>query len=89
MESRSYMFSLAKKRSTLLENKIIVFQREDDNAPRMKILRKECPDDYQTYKECMVKFNSEAKCVTFKDKMIECGVVAFKKANSEAGYIFE
>ncbi len=34
----------------------------------------------------MKKFNVETKCVNFKDKMIECGVGAFKKANSESGY---
>ncbi|EAR89604.2 hypothetical protein TTHERM_00161200 (macronuclear) [Tetrahymena thermophila SB210] len=89
MESRSYMFSLAKKRSTLLENKLITFAREDDNAPRTKILKKECTEQFVAFKECMKRLNDETKCGNFKDALMECGVGAFKKANSEPGYQFE
>ena len=42
MESRSYMFSTAKKRSTQMASKVISFPKEDDTAPRTRILVKEC-----------------------------------------------
>ncbi len=54
MESRSYMFSAAKKRSTMLENEVIQsanqVPREEDTAPRIMILRKECPAQYEEFK---------------------------------------
>jgi len=37
----------------------------------------------------MHKLNDESKCGNFKDTLMECGVAAFKKANSFAGYTFE
>lgn len=37
----------------------------------------------------MKKLNDEGKCGNFKDNLMECGVGAFKKANSQAGYTFE
>lgn len=46
METRASMFSTAEKRSTLLENKVIEFAKEDENSPRTLILRKECPHEY-------------------------------------------
>lgn len=42
MESRSYNFSSGKKRSSQLAGSKIYFPREDDKAPRTKILKKEC-----------------------------------------------
>lgn len=38
MESRSYNFSTARKRSSQLAGDVIRFPREDDTAPRMRIL---------------------------------------------------
>ena len=51
MESRSYNFSTARKRSSQLAGAIIRFPREDDNAPRMRILLHECPDEYHAFKD--------------------------------------
>jgi len=60
MESRSYMFSTARKRSTLLQNKgieyiqkYIRFPREDNHAPRMLIVKKECPPEYNNFIDCI------------------------------------
>jgi len=44
MESRSYNFSTARKRSSQLAGSVIRFPREEDTAPRTRILLKECPD---------------------------------------------
>ena len=44
METWASMFSTAEKRSTLLENKVIEFPKEDDNSPWILILKKECND---------------------------------------------
>ena len=72
MESRSYMFSTAKKRSTLLksepikykmkvflENHVFLyrFPREDESAPRIKIYQRECPDSYTTFRQVLIFFN--------------------------------
>ena len=50
MESRSYNFSTARKRSSQLAGSVIKFPREDDHAPRMLILKSECPDEYKEFK---------------------------------------
>jgi hypothetical protein len=49
METRASMFSTAEKRSTLLENKVIEFAKEDDNSPRTQILKKECTTLYHDF----------------------------------------
>jgi hypothetical protein len=43
------MFGTAEKRSTLLENKVIEFPKEDDNSPRTMILKKECGHQYHVF----------------------------------------
>jgi len=87
MESRFYNFSTAKKRSTQLESKVIKFPREDDNAPRTMILKKECPDVYHLFKDCMnANNNDENKCYDLKIKLDECSVGAFKKVNTTKDY---
>ena len=52
METRAPMFGTAEKRSTLLENKIIEFPKDDDNSPRTKIYLKECPTEFANFREC-------------------------------------
>lgn len=37
METRSGMFGTAEKRSTLLENKVIEFPKDDEHSPRSLI----------------------------------------------------
>mmetsp|Transcript_11845 Transcript_11845/g.13641 ORF Transcript_11845/g.13641 Transcript_11845/m.13641 type:complete len:90 (+) Transcript_11845:43-312(+) len=87
MESRSYNFSTARKRSTQLAASVIKFPREDDNAPRTKILRKECPSEYDAFKICMkANGNDENKCWDLKQALEHCSVEAFKKVNSDPSY---
>ena len=96
MESRSYMFSTARKRSTLLENKGIEyllvwcrFPRDDKNAPRMRIVRKECPDDYEKFMSCLENNPGKPEnCLSLRDAMFECGKSGFKKANTDMDYTY-
>ena len=53
MENRAYMFSTANKRSTLLDTKFIYFPKEEDGSPRFRILKKECPEKFTAFIECM------------------------------------
>lgn len=87
MESRSYMFSTAKKRSTLLESKGIEFPKEDTNAPRMRIAKKECPDEYDSYMDCLtVNAANPDKCIPLRDQLFVCGRPGFRKANTDPDY---
>ncbi|CAD8100964.1 unnamed protein product [Paramecium primaurelia] len=88
MESRSYNFSTAKKRSTQMESKVIFFPREDESAPRTIILKKECPGELSAFKECVIRTKDESKCMSFKDALLECGKPAFRKANTTPDYQF-
>mmetsp|Transcript_18881 Transcript_18881/g.26529 ORF Transcript_18881/g.26529 Transcript_18881/m.26529 type:complete len:90 (+) Transcript_18881:95-364(+) len=89
MESRSYNFSVGKKRSTQLSSKIIFFPKWDDNAPRVLILKKECPDQYSTFSSCMkANDNDENICYEKKQALLECGGPAFRKANSDETYTY-
>lgn len=49
METRAAMFGTAEKRSTLLENKVIEFPKEDDSSPRTMILKKECTKQFHEF----------------------------------------
>jgi hypothetical protein len=87
MESRSYAFSTAKKRSTLLESKGISFPKEDINSPRMRISRKECPDEFEVYNSCLAENQSNPDaCAPFKEALFECGKPGFVKANTDKDY---
>ena len=87
MDSRSYNSGTATKRSTGGASKTIPFPREEDGSPRIRIIMKECPDEYSTFKQC-VKENDgkEAPCIDLKEKMNECGVEGFRKANKDPDY---
>lgn len=65
MESRSYNFSTAKKRSSQLASNVIRFPREEDTAPRTQILMKECPDQFSVFKKVYsVLFSVWQKTIT-------------------------
>jgi len=55
----------------------------------MKIIKKECPDEFHAFQDCVVN-NSSApeKCLTLRFEMFECGKAGFKKANSDANYVY-
>jgi hypothetical protein len=94
MESRSYNFSTARKRSTLLESKGIEymlylwrFPKDDINAPRMRIVKKECPPEFEAFIDCLSKNSAKPElCVPIKEKLFECGRPGFKKANTDPDY---
>jgi len=87
MESRAYAFGTAKKRSTLMETMSIPYPREEDSAPRMVILKKECPDDHTEWITCCkANAGQESKCSDLKDTLYECGIVAFRRVNNDPDY---
>ena len=94
MESRSYNFSTARKRSTLLESKGIEyashrsrFPREEASSPRMQITQKECPDEFATFNACLASNASNPeKCAPLREALFACGKPGIKKANTDKSY---
>merc|ERR1712151_588338 len=84
MEGRSYNFSTAKVRSTLMDTKTIPFAREDENSPRMKILAKECDTEHSIFMKCLAdNAGAESKCADLKDALYKCGQPVFRKVNND------
>lgn len=55
----------------------------------MRIVQKECPDEFGSFKDCLVKNASKPEaCISLKQAMFECGKTGFKKANTDANYIY-
>ena len=50
MENMVHMFGGTKKKSTLVDERVIFFAREDEDSPRQDILNKMCPDDLMGFK---------------------------------------
>ena len=48
-ENMVHMFGGTKKKSTLVDESIIWFPREDDGSPRQKILDHFCPDEVKQF----------------------------------------
>ena len=44
MENMVHMFGGTKKKSTLVDERVIFFAREDEDSPRQDILNKMCPE---------------------------------------------
>ena len=64
MENMVHMFGGTKKKSTLVDERVIYFAREDDDSPRQDILGKFCPDDLKGFRSCMAANNNdENKCL--------------------------
>lgn len=103
-EGHSFMFGGTKKRSTLVEEKIIQyffinfsFPREDADAPRQKVLRDFCPSQYDKFREvkylflaqCLSANNyDENKCPTEKKILTKCANKAFRNINNDGNYVF-
>ena len=67
-----------------MESKNIPYPREDDNAPRMQIIAKFCPDEHTEWKECLGQNKgNDAACNSFKEVMVECGTGAFRNINND------
>ena len=83
MENMVHMFGGTKKKSTLVDERVIFFAREDEAAPRMDILNKFCPTELKSFKTCMgANGNDENKCLESKGILDKCAGIAFKEVNS-------
>ena len=83
MENMVHMFGGTKKKSTLVDERVIFFAREDDDSPRQDILNKFCPGELKAFKSCMAaNGNDENKCLEPKGVLDKCAGAAFKVVNS-------
>ena len=89
MENMVHMFGGTKKKSTLVDERVIYFPREDDGSPRNAILAQFCPQDLKGFRDCMAAndFN-ENNCLETKAILDKCAGQAFKKVNSDPQFIF-
>ena len=89
MENMVHMFGGTKKKSTLVDESIIFFPREDEGSPRQKILENWCAPEVKTFRGCMTANNyDENRCLVPKGILDKCASKAFKKVNSEPEWIF-
>ena len=78
-----HMFGGTKKKSSLVDERIIYFAREDEDSPRQDILSKFCTNDLKAFKTCMAaNGNDENKCLETKNLLDKCGGKAFAEVNS-------
>ena len=83
MENMVHMFGGTKKKSTLVDERVIFFAREDEDSPRQDILNKFCVDDLKAFRGCMTaNGNDENKCLETKGILEKCAALAFKEVNS-------
>ena len=63
------------------------FPKEDPSAPRMRIVKKECPPEYDAYMSCL-EANAEKPevCKPLREVLFECGRPGFYKANTDETY---
>ena len=89
MENMVHMFGGTKKKSTLVDERVIFFPREDEGSPRNSILADFCKEDLGVFKQCMMEndFN-ENNCLTSKGVLDKCASSAFKTVNSDPSFIF-
>lgn len=53
----------------------------------MRIVRKECPAEYEVYMNCLSKNAANPDlCKKDKEDLFECGKPGFKKANTDITY---
>ena len=82
MENMVHMFGGTKKKSTLVDERVIFFAREDDDSPRQDILSKFCAADLKAFRTCMgANNNDENKCLEAKGILDKCASLAFKEVN--------
>jgi hypothetical protein len=89
MENMVHMFGGTKKKSTLVDESVIYFPREDEGSPRQAILDKFCQDEVKQFRNCMNANNyDENKCLPTKNILDKCAATSFKKVNAEPEWIF-
>ena len=89
MENMVHMFGGTKKKSTLVDERVIFFPREDEDSPRNAILAQFCKSDFDTFRLCMTEndFN-ENNCLDTKSILDKCASKAFKQVNSDPQFVF-
>ena len=82
MENMVHNFGGTKRKSTLVDDRVIGFPRDDEGSPRQDILTKFCPADLSLFKTCMTaNGNDENKCLESKGILDKCAALAFKTVN--------
>ena len=83
MENMVHNYGGTSKKSTLTDERVIIFAREDEGSPRQDILQKECPTSLTDFRTCMAaNGNDENKCLGPKKILDKCAALAFKMVNS-------
>ena len=89
MENMVHNFGGTKKKSTLVDERVIFFPREDEGSPRQAILVKFCQSDLTGFRACMTANNfNENACLQSKGILDKCAAAAFKEVNSNPEFIF-
>jgi len=89
MENMVHNFGGTKKKSTLVDERVIYFPREDEGSPRQKILDSFCKEDVHKFRTCMSANNfDENRCLETKKIVDICASAAFKKVNAEPEWKF-
>ena len=89
MENMCHMFGGTKKKSTLVDERVIIFPREDEGSPRNAILAQFCKSDLDIFRQCMTEndFN-ENNCLSSKGVLDKCAGAAFKQVNEDPQFVF-
>ena len=73
MENMVHMFGGTSKKSTLVDEKLIFFPREDEGSPRNKIIDTFCPVQMKEFRTCMSANNyNENLCLPTKKVLEKC-----------------
>ena len=89
MENMVHMFGGTQKKSSLVDERILYFPREDEDSPRQAILLKYCTEDLSQFRSCMQAndFNENA-CLPTKNILLKCAALSFKAVNADINIIF-
>ena len=83
-ENMVHMFGGTKKKSSLIDESMIYFPREDESSPRIKILQQFCEPQLNSFRECMTQHEfNENLCLTSKRIMDICASKAFQEVNKD------
>mmetsp|Transcript_925 Transcript_925/g.802 ORF Transcript_925/g.802 Transcript_925/m.802 type:complete len:92 (-) Transcript_925:48-323(-) len=88
-ENMVHMFGGTKKKSTLVDESVIFFPREDEGSPRLVILDSFCKEKVSTFRACMsANDNDENKCLPTKKALDICAADAFEQVNTDPKWVF-
>lgn len=83
MENMCHMFGGTSKQSTLVDEAITRFPREDDGSPRQAILDQLCNAELTVFRTCMSANGfDENKCLESKNALDLVAANAFREVNS-------